>query len=82
MASTHFNTALAVTPSDSADLPGGPSVALWIGGSGALSVILEGDASPVLISGIVAGTLLPVRAKRVRATGTTATLIVAFTSGS
>lgn len=77
---TLWKQAAAVTPSDTADLPS-IAVSLWVGGAGALSVILEGDTSPVLISGIVAGTLLPLRVKRVRATGTTATLITAFTSG-
>lgn len=65
----------AVTPNDSTDLPN-VSKALWIGGAGNVSIIAADDSSAVLISGVPAGTVLPIRAKRVLATNTTATLIV------
>ncbi len=65
----------AVTPSDGADLAN-VSKALWIGGAGNVSIIAADDSSAVLISGVAAGTILPIRAKRVLATNTTATLIV------
>jgi hypothetical protein len=70
--------AAAVTPSDSADLAE-PSQALWIGGAGAVSVDLVDGGSAVVFAGIAAGTLVPIRAKRVRSTGTTATSIVSIT---
>lgn len=51
--------------------------AIWVGGAGAISIRTEsGDA--ILLSGVPAGTLLPIRAKGINATGTTATLIVAL----
>lgn len=66
----------AVTPSD-ATLLNFTSRALWIGGAGNISLLMEaGDT--LLLSGVPAGTLLPVRATRVNATGTTATLIVSL----
>jgi hypothetical protein len=65
----------SITPSDTADLPAGVR-AIWVGGAGNISVILADDADPVLLSAVPAGTLLPLMARRVRATGTTATSIV------
>lgn len=70
----------AVTPNDGADLSAGIAHSLWVGGAGNISVVAADDptGSPVLISGIPAGTQLHIRAKRVMATNTTATLIVAY----
>ena len=65
----------AVTPSDTTDMR--PARALWIGGAGSL-VIVAADGSSATIAGIPAGSLLPIAAKRVNATGTTATAIVAL----
>lgn len=65
-----------VTKSDTVDLPK-VSKALWIGGAGNVNVILA-DGATVLLSGIPAGTLLPLQASRVLSTDTTATLIVAL----
>jgi hypothetical protein len=70
-------SAEAVTPSDSTDLVTF-SRALWIGGAGNIAVIMRDGSGPFLISGIPAGTLLPIRVQRVNATNTTATLIVAL----
>jgi hypothetical protein len=70
------NRAEAVTPSDSTDLTF-VSRGLWIGGTGAVSVVMVGGDT-VTFSGINAGTLLPVRVSRVRSTGTTATLILSL----
>lgn len=67
---------VAVTKSDNDDLPN-VSRAIWVGGAGNLNVMLmNGDT--VLLSGIPAGTLIPIRAARVMATNTSATLIVAL----
>lgn len=62
-----------VTPDDAADLAT-PSRALWVGGGGAVKVTTAGGET-VLISGIAAGTLLPLRVVRVWSATTTATLI-------
>jgi len=64
----------AITPSDSIDLER-PVRALYVGGAGALAVTFASGAE-VVLSGIMGGTVLPIRAVRVRATGTTATAIV------
>jgi hypothetical protein len=71
-------SAVAITPADGADLATAPCRALYIGGAGNLSVILAADAVAVTFVGLGAGTVLPIAAKRVRGTGTTATNIVAL----
>ena len=67
--------AAAVTPHDANDLAV-VTRALWVGGDGDLSVILAGDDDPVTIKG--ASQVVPIAVRRVRATGTTATDIVAL----
>lgn len=66
-----------ITPDDTVELTQTPR-ALWIGGTGHLNVILQGDTSATLISAIPAGTLLPIRPKVIKLTSTTASLIVAL----
>lgn len=72
-----FEKGVAVTPSDSVDLTTKPCRGLMATGAGAVSVILKGDASAVVLS-LAVGVILNVKATRVRATGTTATGIVAL----
>ena len=70
--------AVAVTPSDAADLPDGvTTVGLYVGGAGDVHVTLQGG-SDVTFKSVPGGTLLRVAARRVWATGTTATNIVAL----
>lgn len=69
--------AAVVTPSDTVDLAF-VSRALYVGGAGNITVIMAGDGSTVLFSAVPAGLVLPIRVNRVKATGTTATLIVAM----
>ncbi len=66
----------AVTPSDTVDLTL-VSRALYVGGGGAISVITAGGQT-VTLSGVVTGSILPIRVSRVRNTSTTATNIVAL----
>lgn len=67
----------AVTPHNTNPLPVGGARGLYVGGTGDLSLVSpQGDT--VLFKGVQAGTLLPVAANIVRATGTTATDIVAL----
>ena len=66
--------AFAVTPSDAADLPETVR-ALYVGGAGALSVVMASGAE-VVFANLAAASILPVRASRVKATGTSATQIV------
>lgn len=68
---------LAVVPNDGADLAFTVR-ALWIGGAGNLRVTAADDSGDVVLTGVPAGTLLPIAVKRVWATNTTATGIVAL----
>ena len=67
--------AFAVTPNDGADLAV-VTRGLFVGTGGDVSLLLKGDSAPVTFAGVAGGTVLPVRALRVRATGTTAVDIV------
>jgi hypothetical protein len=69
--------AAVVTPSNSEDLAAWTR-AIYVGGAGNITLDTVGGESSVLFSAIPAGTILPVRARRIRSTGTTATLIVAL----
>lgn len=74
-----YTRAVDVTPDDDNDLS---EVTRGIHAHGAgshhdLSVILQGDDNPVVIA-IAKGDILPLRVRRVRATDTTATTIVAL----
>ena len=66
----------AVTTSDTTDLSF-TTRALWIGGAGNVTLI-DANNNTTTFSAVPVGTVLPVRASRVKATGTTATLIVAL----
>ena len=73
-----YGQAFVVTKSDTADIrPGLVSDALYVGGTGHLNVIME-DGQTVLISAVPAGTILPLRIKRLLDASTTATLVVAL----
>ncbi len=69
------SNAAAVTPSDSVALTFA-SKRLWVGGAGNVTLITVGGAT-VTYTAVPAGTYLNVRANQVKATGTTATNIVA-----
>lgn len=74
---------LAVTPDTDNDLPNGPTRGLYVGGAGNLVVVMAADqtssgaGTAVTFTAVPAGTVLPLRARRVLATGT-ATAIVAL----
>lgn len=64
----------SIAPSDADDLVA-ELRALYVGSSGDLALILaSGDA--ITLAGVPAGSLLPLRAVRVKASGTTAGLLV------
>lgn len=66
-----------VTPSNTVDFTGFRTRGLMVGGAG--DVRLQTPVSgPVTFTAVPAGTVLPVAASRVLATGTTATAIVRF----
>lgn len=77
MANDYYNKAVAVTPSDTANIPGPNALltdALYIGGAGIVQAVFQDDI--VVPFTAVAGEIIPVRVKRVNSTGTTATLMV------
>lgn len=67
---------VAVTPNDTTEFE--VCRALYVGGSGTVVLTAEDDTASVTLAGVGAGTILPVRAKLVKSTGTTATSIVAI----
>ena len=69
--------AVAVSPSDTTDLAK-VCRALWVGGGGAVELITFPGGHDVTFAGVPSGTLLPVRASRVKAGSTTATSILAL----
>lgn len=71
------NHALAVTPNDVEDLPNGPTIGLYVGSTGNISLILEGQSAPITFVSIAAGVVHPLRVVRVRSTGTNAANILA-----
>ena len=68
--------AAAVTPDDNAALTFVPR-AIYVGGTGDLAVEMQGGQN-ITFANIQGGTVLAIRALRVRQTGTTATGIVAI----
>lgn len=66
----------AVTASDSTTLT--PTRAVYVGGAGNLAVLFAGDAAAVTLTGVAAGTLLPIQVTKVMSTNTTATSITAL----
>lgn len=68
--------AFAVTVSDTVDLPA-PARALYIGGGGNIKINDTGNGA-VIFYNVAAGSILPVMARRVYSTDTTATNIVAL----
>ena len=67
----------AVTKSDTTDLAGGPCRALFVGVGGDVVAVTVADVA-VTFKNVVSGTTLPVIARRVNSTSTTATDIVAL----
>ncbi len=78
------DAAIAVTPDNGVDLPQGPCRALWVGVGGDLELDFNTHdqtnlpSTQIVILAVSSGELLPFNIKRVRATLTTATDIVAF----
>lgn len=66
--------ALSVSPSDTADLSM-VSRGLYVGVSGDVAVVME-DGQSVLFVGMAAGIVHPLRIRKIKSTGTTATNLV------
>jgi hypothetical protein len=69
--------AAVVTPDDDTDLAE-VTRGVFVGGAGNLNVNMAGTGTSLTITGIAAGTFLPISVARIRSTSTTATNIVAF----
>jgi hypothetical protein len=67
---------VTIVPSDTVDLPS-PTRGIWVGGGGNLAVILAGDTVAITLTAVPIGRL-ELAARRVMATNTTATLMVAL----
>ena len=67
---------VAVTPNDGADLTN-VTKALFVGGAGNLALVTQ-NGTTLTLTGVIAGSYLPIRVSQVKATGTTATNIAAF----
>lgn len=69
----------AVTPNDSTDLPD-VAKALWVSVAGTVNVVGVADTANTgtALGSLSVGTVIPIRVRRVRATGTTATLIALY----
>lgn len=69
-----------VTPNDAEDLPLAMPRGIYIGGSGDVKVTLKvmPDGQNITFLGLVVGRIYPIEVKRIWASGTTATGIVAL----
>lgn len=72
-----YRGAAVVTPDDSNDLPRKPCQALLVTVTGNLSVVMEAGGQ-IDFTGLAANVILPLRVSRVRATGTTATVVALY----
>ena len=71
-----YSLAVAIVPSDATNFTDGACHAIYVGGAGNITAVVNGTA--VLFASAAAGTVLQVRATRVNATGTAATNLVAL----
>jgi hypothetical protein len=67
----------AIVPSDSVDLAYLTRF-IYVGGTGDISVVPQSGGAAVIFKAVPVGAWLPIRARRINATGTTATNIVAL----
>lgn len=77
MLTTPYNKFVPVTLDDAVDIPTGSTHAIYVGGAGNVVAVQENNVA-VTFTGVPAGTLLPIRVKRINNTLTTATAILAL----
>lgn len=76
LANPQYNKGVAITKSDTDNFADGLCDAIYVGGAGVVVVVFQ-DGSTASFT-CIAGQVLPVRAKRVNSTNTTATLMIAL----
>jgi hypothetical protein len=69
--------AYAITPDDVDDLPRATR-SVYVGGAGNISVVMASDDTTVAFINVAAGSVLPIRVKKVLSTDTTANNLVAL----
>jgi hypothetical protein len=67
------SNSFVITPSDTTELPF-VTRAVYVGATGDITLRLAGDAGSVIFKAVPVGTMLPIRARQIYATGTTAAL--------
>ena len=79
MGNFNYRGAVAITPGDTSvnNFARGVCQGIYVGGAGAIAAVME-DGTVATFSAVPVGTLLPIRAVRVNATNTTATLLLAL----
>jgi hypothetical protein len=68
-------SSFAITPSDTNELPF-VTRAIYVGSTGDITARLAADTASVTFKAVAVGTVLPIRARQIYATGTGATLLV------
>ena len=66
--------AFAITPNDAADFSD-TTRAIYVGSGGSMVAVLS-SGTEVTFSGLQGGSIVPIRVRRIKATGTTATALV------
>jgi hypothetical protein len=66
-----------ITPSDTVNMAAGCR-GIYVGGAGNVTLIGEDNVTPITFTAVPVGTFMPCGARRVMATNTTATLLVAL----
>ena len=69
---------VAVTPSNSVDLPNGPCYGIYVTGAGDVAINIDGAGTKTAVVTFPANTLILVPATRIKVTATTATGIYAI----
>lgn len=72
-----FTKGVAIATSDTVNFTTVPCRGIYVGGAGNM-VVLMNDGNTITLNGVTAGTIYALRAKRVNATSTTATNLVAL----
>lgn len=73
------NEAATITPSDTVDIATGPTRGVYVGVAGDVTAVMAGGSqATVLFKNVPTGVILPISVKRINATGTTATTMLAL----